>query len=267
MLQEKINQHAPIHQKSLSFSSNGKSTSIERAAPLAVILYHKRSRELISSRWIKKCLQSLATQSYQDFDMVELNYHDEAERSLRDEYGSLFPNKRWDVIDTPLANHSVAMNYLLDRLFGHVPDQRVNGSYKAVANVNLDDFYHRDRFLIQWKHIAAGVDVVTSPFKHIREVSGKDKIFYDIPIRFQNMTQLRLQLETMNVIAHPVVMYARTFWRKHEDIEYRHEIPKEDYLLWKRAVQYNDIKIVCVPQYLLFYRLHNKQISAGKVNS
>ena len=56
------------------------------------MLYHKRTREMIPSRWIKKCLLSFATQSYQDFDLVDLNYHDEAERSLRDEYGSLFPN-------------------------------------------------------------------------------------------------------------------------------------------------------------------------------
>ncbi len=242
--------------------AKGKITRLERAAPLAVILYHKRTREMIPSRWIKKCLKSLASQGYQDFDLVELNYHDQPERSLRDEYGSLFPNKRWEVLYTPLANHSVAMNYLLDRLFGHVPDQRVNGSYKAVANVNLDDFYHRDRFRIQWDHIAAGADVVTSPFRYVREdPSRRDKYIKNIPVRFQNINELRLQLYYRNVIAHPVVMYARTFWRKHEDIEYRHEIPIEDYLLWKRAAQYNDIKIVCVPHYLLFYRLHNEQIS------
>jgi hypothetical protein len=86
------------------------------------------------------------------------------------------------------------MNYLLDRLFGHVPDPRVNGSYKAVANVNLDDFYHRDRFQIQWDHIAAGADVVTSPFRHVREEPSEgDKFIRNVPIRFQNMTQLRLQ--------------------------------------------------------------------------
>jgi hypothetical protein len=68
------------------------------------------------------------------------------------------------------------MNYLLDRLFGHVPDQRVNGLYHAVANVNLDDFYHRDRLRIQWRRIMAGADLVTSPFKYVREdPSGTDK--------------------------------------------------------------------------------------------
>ena len=243
-------------------STEGKNTHVERAAPLAVILYHKRSREMIPARWIKKCLHSLATQSYRNFDLVELNYHDQPEQFLRDEYGFLFPNKRWDVLYTPLANHSVAMNYLLDRLLGHIPDQRVDGSYQAVANVNLDDFYHHDRFLLQWRRIKAGADLVTSPFEYVREdLSGRDIYIKNIPVRFKNMTDLRLQLNYRNVIAHPVVMYARTFWRKHEDIEYRHEIPQEDYLLWKRAVHYSDIKIECVPRNLLFYRLHNQQIS------
>ncbi len=68
-------------------STEGKNIHVERAAPLAVILYHKRTREMIPARWIKKCLHSLATQSYRNFDLVELNYHDQPEKSLRDEYG------------------------------------------------------------------------------------------------------------------------------------------------------------------------------------
>ena len=40
----------------------------------AVILFHKNLKKIYKWRWIQKCIESVINQSYQNFDILEINY-------------------------------------------------------------------------------------------------------------------------------------------------------------------------------------------------
>ena len=42
---------------------------------------------------------------------------------------------------------------------------------------------------------------------------------------------------------------------------YTHTLPTEDLELFKRASERNDIKMHIIPKFLLYYRIHGKQVS------
>ena len=66
-----------------------------------------------------------------------------------------------------------------------------------------------------------------------------------------------------NVIAHPCVGYNKTFW---SDIENRYDIsktPQEDLVLWKKSIN-NGYKFKIMKDLLLYYRIHNNQVSTKK---
>ena len=213
------------------------------------MIFHKEAHRYLS-RWILKCLSSLAQQTYTDFEVFELGYGVN-EPSLKSQYSYLFTQK-WTHWNQELPTHSHAMNVLLDRLF-------VEEKFDAVANVNIDDYYHKDRLRLQLQAIEAGADLVTSSFIYIQEKNRVDVLDRTMRMNFDS-SSFQTLIQSDNVIAHPVVMYSRRMWRMQPDIEYRHEIPREDYELWLRLSKY-PVSVVCIPICLLFYRIHANQIT------
>jgi len=236
---------------------------------LGVVLFHKRVRNIYQIKWIEKCIQSIFRQTYQSFDIIELNYHTEQEEFLKNQFASLSPpewNGRWTTIYQPCSDHSVAMNVCFD----YVKNQPSSSgqSYVAIANVNLDDYYDSHRFELQMQQIRLGTHLVFSYFSHVREFhfpplfDSVDQVVFKIEPKVDDRDHLVRQLRHTNIIAHPVVMLATSAWRSHEDICYRQEIPCEDWKLWQRMMRHPEIKCVILPRHLLFYRIHDKQISA-----
>jgi len=238
---------------------------------LGVVLFHKRIRALYKIQWIEKCLQSIFRQTYQCFDVIELNYHDQPEEFLQTQFGSLSSSHwpgHWITMHQPCADHSMAMNVCFD----YVKEKPSSSGhlYVAIANVNLDDYYDVHRFQMQINEIRQGAHLVSSYFSHIREFQfpplfdSVDQIVFKIEPKCEDRAHLVRQLGHTNIIAHPVVMLATSIWRSHADICYRQEIPCEDWRLWQRMMHYPEIRCTILPRHLLFYRIHDKQISSRK---
>lgn len=206
---------------------------------LTVILYHKNIFNIYREEWVTKCLDSIRNQTYKDFRVFELNYGDHNKQLYE---GSEYMHQ-------PMANHIVAMNYIIDLAFVHGAD--------AVANINLDDIFNYHRLDIQLKAIQQGYDLVSSNFTHIDENDNviRDMIFHDKNI-------LHELNSGHNVVAHPACMYSKKFWDEHKYYG-ENELGYEDLTLWRRAANAG-AKIFITPEILLYHRIHSNQ--TGKLH-
>lgn len=205
----------------------------------AVIFFHSNIDSIYKKRWIDKCIDSILNQTYQDFDVFEIDYSGNGIQRIKD-------SKFFSV---EMQNHIFAMNFLISEAF--------DAGYEIVFNTNFDDFYAPDRFAKQLERIESGFQVVSSNFFYITEIGEKD-----ICTRDMNMFKygdIRYNLnKNHNVIAHPCVAMHRSIW----DAGFRYnesEIGFEDLSLWKKVIQ--KFKFSIMQDYLLYYRIHNNQIT------
>src|SRR6185295_9428956 len=135
-----------------------------------------------------------------------------------------------------------AMNYLLDKAFSM--------GYDCVGNLNCDDYYELNRLEVQLPYISEGFDLVSSNFSLVKDnsITHKHK-FHELNIEEQLNNN-------HNLIAHPVVMYSKHFWRNNRYIP--EQVPYEDLKLWKRAI--SNSKFIIVPENLLYHRLHQNSV-------
>lgn len=202
----------------------------------AVILYHKNVQKY-NPLWIKKCVDSIKNQTYKAFDCFELDYSGSFTQIYE---GSNFASS------SHVSTHADAHNFLLDKVF--------ELGYDCAFNVNVDDVYSPDRIEKQLPWIEQGYDVVSSNFHHIDE---KGRILY--PMIFDSKDPKTEAKRGHNIIAHPVVCYSKHFWTTCTKLR-SHEIPKDDFELWKRS--YGKYKFKILPDFLLFYRIHKQKVSA-----
>lgn len=226
---------------------------------VGTIIYHKNIFNICEKRWIEKCIKSIINQTFQNFEILELNYGNTDDKIMK-----LFTHdKTVHYFKKELDNHAHAMNFLLDKAF-------LEMNFDIIFNVHLDDYYHRRRFEYQLEKFKENdIDIVSSNFAYIREViqtNNRDE-FSDIQEQILDVhsvadtpEKIKLEFEKgHNVIANPCVAFNKSFWRKHEDICYYSELPIEDFKLWLRCNQYDDIHFKILPDILLFYRQHLKQ--------
>lgn len=206
---------------------------------LAVIIYHKNIRAIYPQRWIDTCIKSILSQEGVKFDVLELNYGGE----------NLFYYPNSKQYTEVFSNHAEAMNYLLDKAFKEE-------NYDAVANINMDDFYPSHRFKRQLEEIKKGAELVSAQWHYVDEMDNRiGGIYY---------TQSDLdKLDNENVIGHPVVMYAKSFW---DNMRYvPSEVPKEDWYIWQRAKAAGK-NIVLLEELLMYHRIHSNKISWANSN-
>lgn len=198
---------------------------------LAVILYHQNAEKIYPKSWIEEAVKSIEGQTYQAFEILELNYGGTNERYTK---GRFFRFK--------MSNHIEAMNYLISFAF--------ENEFDAVANVNLDDINHSQRFEKQVAKIQEGFDLVSSNFHYFGDVEK--------PMDMARFTDIGAQLKRKhNVVCHPAVMLSKNFWEP--DLHYKNLLGFEDLDLWQRAWAKGK-KFCILPEYLLFYRRHTNQI-------
>lgn len=212
----------------------------------AVIFYHRNILNIYKHRWIEKCVSSIANQTFQDFDVVELNY------GLNTDVVELvnIPGKSKTFICTDFDNHITAMNFLLNDLF-------YNQKYDVVFNTNMDDYFEPTRFQKQLDKIKEGYDLVSSDFRYIEEHGDDDVVTLNLNI-CQHGDIVENLMKKHNVIAHPCVAYSKTFWDG--TLEYRNLLGWEDLELWMRAVEQGK-KLYIIDEILLNYRIHNNQVT------
>ena len=206
----------------------------------AVIFYHKNIKSIYNIEWINECIDSIKNQSYQEFDVFELNY---GEDNIQYCNNIKIPYLYYNI---PFINHIDAMNFIISEIF--------NKGYDVIFNINMDDHYHEKRFEKQIEKIKEGYQLVSSNFYY---VSDHKNIIYDM-----NMTSYKDIGENLNrnhnVIAHPVVCIHKSFWD--EDLHYKNLLGFEDLDLWQRAY-HKGKKMIILNDYLLYYRIHQNQIT------
>jgi hypothetical protein len=215
---------------------------------LGVIIFHSNIKSICKDKWVTKCIDSMTKQSVNNLHYYEVNY-DGTDYSVLNGYDSL--NKKF--YSVKLKNHAEAMNYILDIAFLDGCDY--------VFNTNLDDFYHQNRVEIQLNAMLSGdYDVLGTDFCYIKEdVDGNDQIILHKNM-YRYVDVVGTQLENRhNVITHPSVCYSKRMW----DGENRYnidDIPEEDLNLWIK-LKNSGYKLGIVPHNLLYYRIHDNQIS------
>ncbi len=210
---------------------------------VCIILFHRNALKLFDIRWISKSLESLKNQTYQDFDVLELDYGDT--------HKQLYETSNFESVLLP--NHAYAMNYLIAKA------KVLN--YHYVFNWNIDDYYAIDRLRSQLAYLPK-YDVVSGDHVSFREKSDRtEKIVSEHNYSQYNGTIPEHLKMGHNVIAHPCVAWKMSFF---ENFEYQDEIPKEDLKLWQRAITSNK-KFFIVPRVLLYYRIHDNQITQKRL--
>lgn len=226
---------------------------------VAVIIFHKNIRNLYRPEWITQCLSSIYSQTYQGFDIFEVNYGNEsyALTSTKYFYQKDFPD------------HTYAMNYLITKVF--------KKGYEVVFNVNLDDFYHPQRFERQLVYIDHGYDIASSYFCYINEKDEitdhiGDRILFQQEIKsIASQEDIREQFNrNNNVINNSGYCMTRRVWESYDSrgnlLRYRNIKPFEDLMLWKQVLTNNNLKIAILPEYLIFYRRHPTQICSTELS-
>lgn len=207
---------------------------------VGVIFYHKDVKKYNSS-WLKKCVDSILNQSYNDFSIYELNYGGDG-YSI---FSGLGIKNDFNFYNRKFINHAEAMNYLFDLT--------IKDGIDILFNTNVDDYYEPNRFEVQIQKIKEGYDLVSSNFKIIGD---SDEVV-------ESMTMHRFDFEKEfekehNIIAHPSVCWSKNFIKKNRyDIN---DIPREDFKLWKKT--FNKYKFFICEEYLLNYRKHLNQITS-----
>jgi hypothetical protein len=213
---------------------------------LGVIFYHKNILDLYYPPWIKKSVESMLNQKNSNFKIYEINYGGEQYSVLE----GIGHSKKVDFYSGNFNNHAQAMNFILDKAFEDGCDY--------VFNTNLDDYYSGDRIQKQLEFLIQGFDLVSSNFCYIEGDGNSDSV-----LKYMTMSDGNIQDHfdrNHNVVAHPSVAYSKRFWlgNRYDDSE----IPQEDFLLWERALK-NGYSIKICTDYLLFYRLHQSQVTGN----
>lgn len=206
---------------------------------VAAILFHKNAYKY-NPKWVAKCIQSIQSQTFKDFTVFELDYGGE--------HTQLYPGSSFASTNS-IADHAEAHNFLLDKVF--------ELGFDYAFNVNIDDFYSFDRFEKQLEWMKEGYDVVSSNFYHI---DGLGKLLRSIVM--DDKDPVREAKKNHNIIAHPVCCYSKNFWTNCTKLR-SSEIPKDDFELWKRS--YGKFRFKILPNFLLFYRVHEQKVSAQGV--
>lgn len=221
-----------------------------------VILFHKNIQKIYDNRWVEKSVNSMINQTINNVTFYEINYGNE-------NY-SVIPNNHdikkyfWS---ENFINYAESMNFILDKAF--------NDGCDFVFNTNLDDFYSPNRISNQIDMIIKeDLDIVSSDFCYIEE-KNENGIKNDIITKYMDIEKNNINIHLNNrhnVIAHPSVCYNKRFWSDSNNRYDIHKTPEEDLDLWIRSINkgykfgiHNDI--------LLYYRIHNKQISNRRIEN
>lgn len=197
---------------------------------VALICYHKNINTVYPQVWIDRYRDSILGQTFTDFDIYECDYGGDGNKIFDAKY---YINKQF-----PTFNH--AQNFLIDWAF-------TNGA-ERVANSNCDDYFHPLWLETELKH---NYDLVSCNFSLVKD----DKVYHNHSFHCQNIKECLYK--NNNIVAHPAVIYSKNFWSKHRYIP--EEIPAEDLMLWKRAI--NDCTFFICEENLLFHRVHGNMVS------
>jgi hypothetical protein len=209
---------------------------------VGVAIYYRNINQY-PQRWVQKCIDSIKNQTYQNYEVFELEYGKSTSTiPLKFEL-----QKGWykNII---LENYAAAMNYVYEWIFE---------ACDIAVNVNIDDFYDKKRIELLLKQIEKGADIASSNY-HIVDI--KDRITWSMD--YSNTDIYESLKNGINPVSNPAhIMSKKVF-----DSGLRFDpslVPAEDMFFWKKAIEAG-FKIVICPEYLHYYRQHNNQATHTK---
>ena len=225
---------------------------------IAVIIYHKNIRTYVDDKIVQECLESIREQTFDIFDILELDYSDleqSANRLIDDsfEQESFYFRKE-------CRNHIEAMNYLLTKAFDEF-------NYDYVFNVNIDDVYDTRRVEYQLrKMLCDGYDIVGSNYiifkSHNQNIVQKQiKILQDSAYGIDEQSVIKIQSGRKKCIV-PLssICFSKKSWKAIQKIDM---IPTLESLLMFKKLFRKNMKVHICKEFLLKYRMHDNQVSAN----
>jgi hypothetical protein len=196
---------------------------------IALISFHL-NLDRYPKKWINDYKNSIINQTYNNFDIFELNYGGD-EKKIFD--NSIFISK-------DLKNHANAHNYLLDHIF--------NLGYDLILNTNIDDIYALNRVEKQVEAYNPNITIMSSNY-----ILFSDDVNNILSKTNFNVNSIEREFELdHNIIAHPVCAYSRDLLNYDYHLK-ESSIPKDDFELWKKILRLKG-SFNILNDYLLFYR-------------
>lgn len=194
---------------------------------------------------LKESIHSILNQTYKNIELIIVN-----DGSENDDLNiiSSFDDNRITIINN-VNNEGLAnsLNKAIDK---------ANGTY--IARMDSDDISHKRRIEKQVKYLKNNndIDIVGTFARHF----GSQNSLNITPL--VNKEEVKIQLFTNTTLIHPTVMIRKRFLDEYK-IKYNKEfLCAQDFELWTRCINYGNISII--PEVLLLYRIHSKQISNDK---
>lgn len=205
-----------------------------------------------SDRYLKDSVESVLNQSYGDFELIIIN--DGSSDGSEDIMVELAKSdSRISIIQQENKGIVEALNHGLCRAKG-----------KYIARMDSDDISLPDRLFKQVAFMEEHPDVAVCGtwIRYFGDMAGEWQMPHDDEI-------IQTELLFRSVLAHPSVIIRKNILTENM-ISYRHGYDHaEDYDLWARIAEY--AKLANIPEVLLLYRIHPKQIvqrcSYGKTSS
>jgi len=191
----------------------------------AIISFHKNINRYPED-WIYSYKKSILSQTYTNFDILELNYGGGKER--------IFENSIFSSVY--LTDHAQAHNRLVDIAF--------RMGYDFVLNSNVDDVYFPERVDLQIKAFDANIPIISGNYQILDSDYCTAFHLLNIDTEFA---------KNHNIIAHPACGYTKKFLEYRDKLK-SHEIPKDDFALWKR-IREKKASFKILPEILFYYRL------------
>jgi hypothetical protein len=223
---------------------------------VGIIIYHKNLMSFITPEHLIDCIKSIRDQTYDDFDIIELNYG-EKDTSYLDIFSNFFPSNKKIFMKEKMNNHVEAMNYLLNKTFNEL-------CYDVIFNINLDDVYELNRFEVQLKKVKEGYDVIGSSYNIFQEIDGKVTKREYLKIRHfddedDEETYYKMSVEKNRIILNlSSCCFTKKAWKCIKKIQ---EIIPLEGLLLSRSIFEHNLKLHITPEVLLNYRIHENQTS------
>jgi hypothetical protein len=203
---------------------------------IALISFHKNVSRY-PKEWIDLYKESILNQTYNEFDIIELNYGGGDER--------IFENSEF--ISIELKDHAEAHNFLLHHCF--------KNGYDVILNTNVDDYYPLDRVEKQINTFDPDVAVSSGNYSSFSENNSPN-----IPTEFHKMIIHNEFRMNHNIIAHPSCCYSKKIM-EYKDSLISEEIPADDFALWRRLLD-KGAKFKILPDVLMYYRISD--LKTGK---
>lgn len=219
---------------------------------IGIIIYHKNLNNFINENIIEECLNSIRNQTFDIFDIIELDYGNNIESK------SIITNFKQKKIfyKKPFNNHINAMNYLLNKCFNEL-------EYDIIFNINLDDIYDIHRFEYQLRKIIMDDYVLVGSnykiFKNNKfgDINKDIKLTLDFESETDEQSYLKLKINKKKcIIPLSSVCFTKESWDIIKKID---KLPTLEMLLICKKIFSHNKKIHICKDFLLNYRIHDNQ--------